>query len=214
MQKVISHEHSSKWEAASLKKRRNIKIRKKRILKFDISTNARVLDLGCGDGLNVTIFKNLGIKNIIGLDPSEYLLHHARMKNPGIRFDLGRAEKLPFAPNSFDVVFVDSVLHHLPEFNKAIVEIKRTLAPHGYFCFIEPHKTWPRDIVNWITKQSFSEIIPFFKKRRATYSEEKYMDHWLDKENSFFQLLRDNGFKKIMLKKDFLSIIGKYEKYN
>lgn len=209
---TFSHQHSNAWEVASLKKRRNLTIRKKRILKFGINTNTRVLDLGCGDGLNIKIFINLGIKNIVGIDMSEYLLEQARIKNPNVQLVVGNAEKMPFTDNSFDIVFIDSVLHHFPEYGKVITEIKRVLTPHGYLCFIEPRKTWLRSIVNWIITQPLSEIIPFFKKRRATYSEEKYMDYWLQNHSVFFQLLEKGGFKRIMLEKDFLSIMGKYKK--
>jgi SAM-dependent methyltransferase len=45
--------------------------------------------------------------------------------------ELGSACALPFADNSFDMVFSHGVLHHIPEIDKAQQEIARVLKPNG-----------------------------------------------------------------------------------
>ena len=90
------HKQTRNWEKEYLKTRRNLDKRRKRIQKFTLSRNYKILDLGCGDGLNISIFKTLGLTNLVGIDPSKYLIDEAKAKNPETKFYIGSAELLPF----------------------------------------------------------------------------------------------------------------------
>jgi SAM-dependent methyltransferase len=46
-------------------------------------------------------------------------------------FVLGDGERLPFAPESFDVVYSNGVLHHTPDTAEAVREVHRVLRPGG-----------------------------------------------------------------------------------
>jgi len=112
------------WEQACLKSRRNLNSRKRRLLLFKIKKTDKGLDLGCGDGLNLKLLKEMGIKDLTGVDISEDLIEKAKKMNPEVKFYLASAEKLPFKSNSFNIVLVDSVFHHFLRYDKALSEIK------------------------------------------------------------------------------------------
>ncbi len=48
----------------------------------------------------------------------------------------GDAENLPFADASFDIVYSNGVLHHVPDMARAFREAKRVLKPDGQFIVI------------------------------------------------------------------------------
>lgn len=52
---------------------------------------------------------------------------------PNLHFVAGDAQKLPFADASFDRVVSTCLLHHLPDAERALTEIRRVLRPGGEF---------------------------------------------------------------------------------
>lgn len=204
---------TEEWEDACVHTRRNLKKRKQRILAFSIKKNDKVLDLGCGDGLNIEIFKELGIKNVVGVDISEKLIKQAKQKNPNTEFYVGSADNLPFKNNSFDVVFVDSVFHHIIDYDLTVKEIKRVLKKNGLLCFIEPHRSILRAILDFICTLSIAKYMPLLRERSIAYlGEINFMKHWISTENEFYDALVRNGFKDNFKKESFLSIVAEYKK--
>lgn len=83
---------------------------------LSLVTEGTVLDLGCGDGLLLSLLKEKGITGS-GLDISEKGVTKAREK--GLSVDLfDFSNKLPFPDNTFDTVIMLDLLEHLydPEF--------------------------------------------------------------------------------------------------
>lgn len=203
---------SHHWEEACIKTRRNLDERKRRISFLDIKKKDRVLDLGCGDGLNVGVLKKVGVKRVTGIDISPELLSIAKKENKHAKFYLASAEKLPFKANSFDVVFVDSVFHHFMRYERALKEIKRVLAKGGRLCFIEPHHSVVRSFYDFISTSFIASFIPSLKKRGESYiGEIKFMKHWLATENTFYNTLAKLGFQEKSKRFDILSTIATYE---
>lgn len=190
-----------------------LNIARHRYSKFKIKNTDRILDLGCGDGIGISILKDSGNFNIFGLDISKMSLKVAKKKHPDVKFVLGSAMKLPFKNNSFDIVLVDSVFHHLKDYPTSIREIYRVLVRGGKLCFIEPHESPWRKILDFLTTLSISEFLPFLKNRRPAYlAEKELMEYWLQNEQALLSLLKKQDFKKIFLKIDLLSIIAQYQK--
>lgn len=209
----INPHQTLEWESACLKTRRNLKSREKRLRQFKINKSAFLLDLGCGDGLNIGILRKMGIRKLAGVDISQELLRFARANNPGIKFYVGSAQKIPFKAKSVDIVLVDSVFHHLMEYDKAILEIKRVLKPGGRLCFIEPHKSPIRSILDCVSVLPLSGHLPFIGNRAVAYREEiELMTHWLATEDDFLGTLLRSGFKEEFCREDFLSIIASYRR--
>lgn len=95
---------------------------------------ARVLDVGCGDGELACALAARG-GDVIGLDPNPAMLAAARERaaaaNVPAVFQAGRAEALPFADASFDIVSAVTVLCFVPDARKALREMARVLRPGG-----------------------------------------------------------------------------------
>lgn len=213
MSKSKFFQTTEKWEKECIKTRRYFWLRKRRLQMFKISPKDKVLDLGCGDGLNIQILAQIGVDKIVGVDISGYLLKLAQINNPSIKFFLASAQKLPFKSNTFSIVLVDSVFHHLINYPKSIKEIKRVLKKGGRLVFSEPHKSSFRRLFDLITISSLAGYLPFFRHRKPAYlAERNIMNHWLRSEESFLKMLAGDGFRKEFLKVDLLSVIGRYQK--
>jgi len=98
-----------------------------------VSANARILDLGCGNGRLYEMFKDK-IVGYCGIDISEKLIEIAKSRYPGVRFRVGDALNLPFSDNIFDRVFGIAIFHHIPSKElrlQFLLEAKRVLKPKG-----------------------------------------------------------------------------------
>jgi len=87
----------------------------------------RVLDIGCGTGYHMGHGEN--IKNIIGVDISDYMLKIARKR--GFNVKKARAEDLPFQDNSFDTIFCFFAVLNMCNSSQAVKEMARVLKPGG-----------------------------------------------------------------------------------
>ncbi|MGQ9721289.1 MAG: methyltransferase domain-containing protein [Candidatus Jordarchaeum sp.] len=70
----------------------------------------KILDLCCGQGRHSLELARRGYKSVEGLDRSHYLIQRAKeqakKEGLGVRFREGDARKLPYPPDSFDVVMI------------------------------------------------------------------------------------------------------------
>lgn len=101
---------------------------------FNKYAGARLLEVGCGMGTDLLQFARGGAV-CTGTDLTFRSVeltrqHFAIYDMPG-RFLLSDAEHLPFADESFDVVYSNGVLHHTPDTAGAVKEIYRVLCPGG-----------------------------------------------------------------------------------
>jgi SAM-dependent methyltransferase len=94
----------------------------------------RLLDVGTGDGTYALEAARRGA-DVTGLDSDLAMLaaarERARESSVPLTLEAGRAESLPFADASFDVVLAITVLCFVPDANAAVKEIARVLAPGG-----------------------------------------------------------------------------------
>jgi len=99
------------------------------LVSFGLAPSHAVLDVGCGTGLaSAPLIEN--DYRVTGLDPSEPMLEIARSRYPQAKWVKGRAEALPFGPDSFDAAISAQALHHA-DAGAAMAEIKRVLRPNG-----------------------------------------------------------------------------------
>lgn len=85
------------------------------ILETDCFENRAVLDMGCGDGYFTIHFWDTGKpRSLDGVDAAEQAIISANKKKETrpINFRVGNAHHLPYADNSFDLVLIQSILHH------------------------------------------------------------------------------------------------------
>jgi SAM-dependent methyltransferase len=99
-----------------------------------VGAGMRVLDLACGPGPVTAALVGRGALPV-GLDFSPAMLTLARGAHPGLRFEEGDAERLPFADGSFDGVVANFGIHHVPCPIRALREAHRVLRPDGRMAF-------------------------------------------------------------------------------
>ena len=142
---------------------------------MQIHGSPRVLDLGCGNGRLLELFKGTGIE-YHGLDISRKLLGIAFGKAQELKikaeFKTGDVLDLPYAENQFDYIFCLAVLNHIPSKElqiKALKEMRRVLLPAGAL-FMTNWNLWRLSINS--KKNAWrhglkKDIIPAFGKSKA-----------------------------------------------
>jgi SAM-dependent methyltransferase/uncharacterized protein YbaR (Trm112 family) len=121
-----------------------------------VTPHGVVLDNGCGNGLFLEHLAGQGlpISRYVGIDVSMGMLRHARARLDeldsvaGVPTELVRADacRLPFADDTFDVIFARSLLHHLPDPAAGAAEMARTLKPGGSVVVLDPNRTFVSDL--------------------------------------------------------------------
>ncbi len=92
-----------------------------------------VLDLGCGNGAYAAaLAARASATRVVGADLSPAMLYQAR-RLLGVHMPLLRADAtaLPFRHGSFDIVFMSHVLLLVPDIERCVAEVARSLAPGG-----------------------------------------------------------------------------------
>lgn len=93
-----------------------------------------ILEIGCGSGYGTRLiqryFQPTKIE-AVDLDPRMIVLARKRVQDPTISFRVGSATKLPFKSNTFDAVIEFGIIHHIPNWKKAVEELYRVLTPGG-----------------------------------------------------------------------------------
>ncbi|MEM9664831.1 MAG: class I SAM-dependent methyltransferase [Bacteroidota bacterium] len=106
-------------------------------LAASLTPGARVLDLGCGDGLPLSRFLVQEGFDVVGLDSSAEMVHRFRGHLPGVAVRCESAEDAYFAEGSFEAVVAWGVLFHLSESAQESVvhNVAAWLEPGGTFLF-------------------------------------------------------------------------------
>ncbi|MBW8724783.1 MAG: methyltransferase domain-containing protein [Inquilinus limosus] len=113
---------------------------------------ASVLDVGCGEGTLLRAVTADGAVHGVGLEPEDAAAERARAAWLEVR--TGRAEALPFADDSFDVVTLEYVAHHVEHLPRALREAARVarravLVLDGWYDEALPSQRVMRDLDDW-----------------------------------------------------------------
>lgn len=98
------------------------------------------LEIGAGTGYFSLNLAQLGLierPTASDISPGMLATLSATADELGIAVEtvVTEAERLPFADNSFDLVFGHAILHHIPDLAKAFSEFERVLRPGGAIAF-------------------------------------------------------------------------------
>ena len=102
-----------------------------------ITAHARTLDTGTSAGTNLRMLKELGFRNVTGLDISEDAIAFCEAKGLGL-VEQGDVCAMPFADDSFDLVLATDVVEHVEDDAGALREIARVLRPGGTLLLTVP----------------------------------------------------------------------------
>lgn len=103
-----------------------------------LGAHGKMIDLGCGPGdIPIMVAHALPESAVFGIDLSRNMLDiaHAKLKKESlgdrVEFHLADVKDLPFEADRFDVVFSNTILHHIPEPIDMLREAWRVLKPDG-----------------------------------------------------------------------------------
>ena len=181
---------------------------------------SQILDVGCGLGGNSVYFSLNGCK-VTAVDNQSYdnevlkeAIASAKDKGAVVKFCFADAHCLPFKAASFDAVKLDSVLEHLDNPEKAIMECRRVLKAGGYLfvnfpLFFSPYGGHTFDYIrlpwlhvlpaNWVCK-----IIRCFKSKHGfittDYVEKLYMSLNKMTLKRYKLMIKKSNFKIVFFK--------------
>src|ERR1035437_6376347 len=97
------------------------------------SEKQNILDVACGEGVITSeISKNFPNANVCGIDYSLSAIEVAAGLHSEIEFAVGDAYRLPYTPESFDVVVLNNIWEHVPDPLRLLEGIQRVITPGGY----------------------------------------------------------------------------------
>ncbi len=118
-----------------------------RFAEFERWKGKRVLEIGCGIGTDTMSFARAGA-DVTAVDLSDRSLEIARERArvfgvTNVRFVSGNAERLreSLAVQPYDLVYSFGVIHHTPNPDAALRELRRYLAPDGTLKIMLYHRT-------------------------------------------------------------------------
>ena len=125
----------------------------KLLKEFEKDRTLKILDVGCGDGVTeVFIKQQFPCWEVSAIDISEKSIEEAKAKNIDADFHEYNGINIPFDNNTFDIVFMAGVLHHVNFLlhNNLIKEVARVLKNDGNFYFFEhnPFNPLTKHLVN------------------------------------------------------------------
>lgn len=133
----------------------------------DFNGNTRVLEVGCGEGGNMTPFLDLGCE-VVGVDISssqvqkarEYLTAGNYEKWQAIDCDIYKVS--PADIGTFDFIFLRDVIEHIPNQEQFFEVIKSFLAPEGVLFFGFPPWRMPFGGHQQVCNSKFLSFLPYF----------------------------------------------------
>ena len=133
----------------------------------------RALEIGAGTGyFTLNLLRAGVIGEAVATDISPGMLgtlsESAARLGLDVRTTRCEADRLPFADESFDLVFGHAVLHHLPDLDAAFAEFRRVLKPGGVLAFCgEPSRYG--DLISQVPKRAAVTLAPVWRRvMRAT----------------------------------------------
>nr|WP_274608966.1 class I SAM-dependent methyltransferase [Lamprobacter modestohalophilus] len=122
-----------------------------------------VLDLGAGAGI-VTEMNFCGhARRICGIDPDPRVVDNPFLDEGKV----GLGESIPYPDASFDLVFADNVLEHLPNPEQVFAEVARVLRPGGVFLAKTPNKYHYVPLIARLTPHGFHRWVVRWRGREG-----------------------------------------------
>jgi len=121
----------------------------KQILCPILEKNEKILDLGCGYCETTQNIKNIGFKNVIGIDNSPTGLGWCEKIGFKIGMDvfLMDGRKTQFKDNTFSCVFESGLLEHFKNFKPFVKEMYRISKKYALICETNHFSLWKKLVV-------------------------------------------------------------------
>lgn len=137
----------------------------------ELGASGRMLDIGTGPGrIPLLVCGQVPDAHVVGVDLSRHMLEIAerhRRDSPHrerLEFHMADAKGLAFADESFDAVFSNTILHHMPDPRPFLQGARRVLRPGGVLLIRDLYR--PRDLarLNELVEQHAATGTPCQKR--------------------------------------------------
>lgn len=146
--------------------------------------NKRILEVGCGPGIDAAALKAKGF-DVIGIDLCEAFIERAKLRYPEVDFRLMDLRAPTFDDNSFDgIIAMASLIHVLPEDIPATIERYRLLLKPG------------GRLVTWM---SDSPLVDYYDVPDWGGASSRYLRMWCHDRSLVAQAMEQAGFDQIRL---------------
>jgi ubiquinone/menaquinone biosynthesis C-methylase UbiE len=130
---------------------------------FDALRGKDVLDVGFGSGFSVQLFAEAGAR-VTGIDLTPWAVETTRRRLDAFGLDAdvreGDAEQLPFADDSFDLVFAWGVIHHSSDMDRALGELVRVCRRGGRVVIM----VYNRRSLFYVFYKAFQRFLPLARR--------------------------------------------------
>ena len=105
----------------------------------DVGTNDRILDIGCGGGVNIEKFLKLTDNNVDGIDYSDVSVKESAKRNQKAigdkrcRIIQADVSKMPIDDEVYDLVSAFETIYFWPDIENTFKEVSRIITPEGRF---------------------------------------------------------------------------------
>lgn len=116
--------------------------------------SGRVLELGCGSGLNFPFYDVERVQSLAAVEPDPRMVRWAMEQTAALRgvpvdFYQSGIETAVLATDSIDTVVVTFVLCTIPDWRSALAEVARVLKPDGRILFCEHGQAPDPGVARW-----------------------------------------------------------------
>jgi SAM-dependent methyltransferase len=118
-------------------------------INLSTQVKGKLLDVGCGSAWSAYLLSQQGYE-VTGID-----LNYDSFECPksqSLTLIEASALDLPFENNQFDVVGSNQAIEHMPNPEKALLEMLRVLKPNGILCIVAPNLLSIGDFIMSVTK--------------------------------------------------------------
>ena len=140
-------------------------------LASSLAADARVLDVGCGEGWFCGALAQRGF-SVVGTDVSAEAVRRARARVPGVQFTVCEETRLPFGDGSFEVAWLGEVLEHVRDGIGLLAEVARVVGPAGRLLASTPDHPWSLRLALGLNRRAFerhfeprADHLRFFTRR-------------------------------------------------
>ncbi len=171
------------------------------VLKKFSNQKISIVDMACGTGDMIAGCFGVGIKDIVGVDPSSGMLEVAQKKfsKSGVRFINFLAHESGIEDDFADIISISYGIRNVKERSATLLEFNRILKPGGYLLVLEFTKREKKGFISALRDFYLSKILPkiggaISKQKEAYEYLPSSIESFLDTD-SFKTELKEAGFQ-------------------
>jgi 2-polyprenyl-3-methyl-5-hydroxy-6-metoxy-1,4-benzoquinol methylase len=183
--------------------------------------NVSILDLGCSTGGLLSIFKQRGFQNLLGIDPSPACVNSVQ-RLFGIDARVNNFSELT-DEKKYDLVILSEVLEHIVDLKEILAKIRSILSDRGYL-FVEvpdsgrweaqisaPFQQFSVEHINYFSQGSLDHLLLKNGFQTSTYQETDYISEKINEPVIMLLAAKSSATAdNANLKKDTLQTVRKY----